>query len=285
MRLRNSGRWNNCTKTPSNSLVQMSAITEEARKRQQQNEVERQRREVLNTGFARLAALVPSLHHKNTLPNSSTTSTSPVPAQVSPTSLPASKQMILTETVSHIQKLQAELESMSRALAAADSKCFSLVAELHRMSCVTGLQPNLDAIQESSSNVAPLSPISSPSSSNSENGEEQSRKRVRSQSPTHDSVHLPPLKRQNGDVASTSSNQSKSTMDSLRSHILQQQFTSTTCFFSFRIVTTCSRRRTDTSSHVVSICIANINTGVFASIVFRIYSVYCHSCIEFCGSR
>ncbi|KAJ3060118.1 hypothetical protein HDU99_006067 [Rhizoclosmatium hyalinum] len=117
--------------------------------------------------------------------------------------------MILTETVSHIQKLQAELESMSRALAAADSKCFSLVAELHRMSCVTGLQPNLDAIQESSSNVAPLSPISSPSSSNSENGEEESRKRVRSQSPTHDSVHLPPLKRQNGDVASTSSNQSQ----------------------------------------------------------------------------
>ncbi|KAI9345639.1 hypothetical protein BDR26DRAFT_856378 [Obelidium mucronatum] len=157
-------------------------LQHQQQKRAAQNEVERQRREVLNVGFARLATVVPTLQCQVAKKTSSTVAVSAVSSlgprsesTITPTTLPASKQTILAESYQYILSLQTQLNEMSRALAAADSKCFSLVAELHRMSHASGLTPNLDDIQgvpvTDAVSDSLLSPVHAPMSPVSEQSE------------------------------------------------------------------------------------------------------------------
>ncbi|KAJ3024960.1 UNVERIFIED_CONTAM: hypothetical protein HDU68_007596 [Siphonaria sp. JEL0065] len=188
---------------------------QQQQKRAAQNEVERQRREVLNVGFAKLATLVPTLQNPSGTPASKRNASaslnslaadpaiSPSSTTVLPSSLPASKQTILTESCQYIVSLQQQLDNMSRALAAADSKCFSLVAELHRISCASGLAPNLDDIQSHpSSNVSssqslqfpPMSPVSESSEGHLSLSDHDSVSRKRA---ADEDIQLPSLKRPN----------------------------------------------------------------------------------------
>ncbi|KAJ3116643.1 hypothetical protein HK100_001008 [Physocladia obscura] len=137
-------------------LNQMDA-NEFADRKAHHNSTERARRETLNASFWRMAMLVPSLRammerterererereregehglERERERDGEAPEKDKAGASVL---LPASKLSILHETCQHIQTLTTQL-------AAADQKCFALVAELHRICGLTGLQPDLQA--------------------------------------------------------------------------------------------------------------------------------------------
>ncbi|KAI8614336.1 hypothetical protein BC830DRAFT_1128023 [Chytriomyces sp. MP71] len=107
-------------------------MTDTQSKRLTHNETERARREQLNSAFTRLSYRVPSLK-----------------AQLSMAASAPSKACILEQASVYIQYLESLVADQRSQLAESDRKCFDLVAELHRISHLSGLQPDLSAINAS----------------------------------------------------------------------------------------------------------------------------------------